>query len=83
MMNDKNELIKRAEDEYEMWRERSGDYASRFCYELVELRDRCARLQSFLASGHETINRALLEEQLVAQLALLSILEQRFENGQL
>jgi hypothetical protein len=86
-MATKEDMIMRALADYEKYRENSGDYQSRFCYELVEIRDRIDRLERFLEriplpdgliEDHH--RRNLLHMQLSIMRSYQLVLEMRYKN---
>jgi len=89
-MATKEDMMNRAKYEYEKWRENSGDYQSRFCFELVELEDRITRLDNMLQNkplphnlDRDKNRRDLLFIQLQIMRAYRDVMRARYENDQL
>jgi hypothetical protein len=89
-MATKEDMINRAEADYKKWREDSGDYQSRFCFELVELRDRVSRLDNFLQNkplpddlDKDIHRKNLLQLQLQIMRSYLEVLKMRYDNDRL
>jgi hypothetical protein len=88
MMASKEDLMERAKAEYELWRPGSGDYRSRFCYELVELEDRIERLEQYIANQlsfpEDDSNRIeLLVIQLHSMKTYREVMRLRYKNNRL
>jgi hypothetical protein len=86
-MATKEGMLERAKEDYELWRKNSGDYQSRFCYEMVELYDRIERLKTFIANGFKGVNEEYRKDRLKIQLKImesyLEILKIRYNDNQL
>ena len=86
-MATKEDMINRAKADYENWRKISGDYQSRFCFELVEIEDRISRLDNFLQNkplpdglDKDKNRRDLLNIQLNIMRSYREVLRARYEN---
>jgi hypothetical protein len=86
-MASKENMLDRAKTDYEKWRKESGDYQSRFCYELVELNDRIARLKNYIDNDFPGQTVKYRQERLRVQLKIMEaykeILDARFKDDQL
>jgi hypothetical protein len=84
----KEDMIDRAKSEYTKWREESVDYQYRFCYELVELKDRIERLKILINNKAENlhieaVNIERLKVQLKIMEAYLEIMRIRYNSDHL
>ena len=89
-MATKEEMLNAAKAKYNEWREKSFDYQSRFCYELVEIEDRIFRLEKFLQNKplpdnleNDKSRRDLLSIQLDIMKSYQKVLRARYENDYL
>jgi hypothetical protein len=86
-MASKENMMDRATSDYEKWRETSGDYQSRFCFELVEINDRVMRLKSFIDNGCQGVSQQYRKDRLKIQLKIMEayqeILNARYIDNQL
>jgi hypothetical protein len=84
-MASKEDMLNRAQADYDKWRETSGDYQTRFCYEFVELKDRISRLEKFLNSGFaiKQYQKDRLTIQLSIMKSYLEVMQTRYNDDQL